>query len=172
MEKKTNPSWYALYTKSRAEKKVHEELKGLGIEAYLPLKREQRQWSDRKKWVEEPLIRSYIFVQIADDKEYLTALETDGVVRFITFEGKAAKIPSKQIENIKLLLASEADLEVTSDSFDVGMNVVVRAGTLKGLEGRLVEIRGKSRVQVELEAIGQSILVEIPMVYLEKVGSW
>ncbi|MCF8229267.1 MAG: UpxY family transcription antiterminator [Bacteroidales bacterium] len=160
--------WYAVYTKSRAEKMVDKLLNEKGIDRYLPLQRVLRQWSDRKKWVEEPLIRSYIFVNIANDREYLNVLQTDGVVKFVTFAGKAAKIPEKQIDNIKLLLASEEDLEVTPEKFEPGMDIEVHAGPLKGLEGSLIELKGKNRVKVELEAIGQSILVEIPAVYLRK----
>lgn len=162
--------WYAAYTKSRAEKKVKLLLDQQGIPHYLPLVKVLRQWSDRKKWVEEPLIRCYIFVYLKDDKEYLKVLETDHVVRFITFAGKAAVIPEKQIEDIKLLLASEQELEVTQVDFEPGESIKVIAGQLKGLEGLLVEKRGKKRVQVKLEAIGQSILVEISPAYLAKKG--
>lgn len=160
--------WYAVYTKSRSEKMVDKLLKEKDIDCYLPLQKVLKQWSDRKKWVEEPLIRSYIFVHIADDREYLNVLQTDGTVKFVTFAGKAAKIPEKQIDNIKLLLASEEELEVTAEKFEPGMEIKVHAGPLKGLEGSLIEMRGKNRVKVELEAIGQSILVEIPAVYLRK----
>jgi len=164
-------NWYAIYTRSRSEKVVSKLLEVNDIDHYLPLRRVLKQWSDRKKWIEEPLIRSYIFVNIADDKEYLRTLQTDGVVKFVTFEGKAAKIPEKQIDNIRLLLASDKDLEVTTEDFKPGMNIMVKAGQLKGLEGTLIETRGKNRVKVSLEAIGQSILVEIPAAYLEKVNS-
>jgi transcription antitermination factor NusG len=118
--------------------------------------------------VEEPLIRSYIFLYLKDDREYLKVLETDHVVRFITFAGKAAVIPGKQIEDIKLLLASEQELEVTHEDFEPGESIKVIAGQLRGLEGSLVEKRGRKRVQVKLEAIGQSILVEISPAYLAK----
>lgn len=164
-------NWYAVYTKSRREKVVQTFLQENQIECYLPLQKVLKQWSDRKKWVEEPLIRGYIFVNIANDREYLEVLQTDGVVKFITFEGKAAVIPEKQINNIKLLLASEEELEVVPDNIEPGSDIVVHAGPLKGLEGSLIEWRGKHRVKVELETIGQSILVEIPAVYLRKVVS-
>ncbi len=166
---KQTKHWYAVYTKSRAEKKVKQFLDEKEIECYLPLVKKLRQWSDRKKWVYDPLIRSYIFVKISDDREYLNVLDTDGVVCFITFEGKAAKIPDKQINDIKLLLASEKELEVTHENLEPGMDIEVIAGPLKGLEGKLLEIHGKNKVKIEIEAIGQSILVEIATVYLKKV---
>ena len=76
--------WYPVYTNSRAEKKAYQELQRKGIEAYLPLKKEWRQWSDRKKIVEEPLFKSYIFVRISN-KEHAEVLMTQGVSRFLYF---------------------------------------------------------------------------------------
>ena len=64
MKDRTKPHWFAVYTKSRNEKKVYERLIDEGYEAYLPLQKRLKQWSDRKKWVEEPLLRSYVFVKI------------------------------------------------------------------------------------------------------------
>jgi len=166
----TEKKWFAVYTKSRAEKKVKLLLDQVNIENYLPLVKVLRQWSDRKKWIEEPLIRSYIFVNIENDREYMKVLDTDNIVRFVTFAGKAAVIPARQIDDIKLLLASEQQLEISSEIFEPGVDIMVIAGQLKGLEGTLIEKRGKKRVQVKLEAIGQSILVEIPVAYLGKRG--
>ncbi|HDO06779.1 MAG TPA: hypothetical protein ENG85_03760, partial [Bacteroidetes bacterium] len=76
-EKKAEKVWYALYVRSRTEKKVAVELEGADIDFYLPLEKRLRQWSDRKKWVEEPLFRSYIFVHITQ-KEYYKVLQTRG----------------------------------------------------------------------------------------------
>ncbi len=55
--------WYAIYTKPRWEKKVHHLLSEKGLEAYCPLNKVTRKWSDRMKTVEEPLFKSYVFVQ-------------------------------------------------------------------------------------------------------------
>ena len=76
--------WYPVYTHARAEKKAHEALLKKGIETYLPLNRQLKQWSDRKKWVEEPFIKSYLFVNISD-QEQMEVLMTKGVARFIYF---------------------------------------------------------------------------------------
>ena len=60
-----NYKWYPVYTHPRAEKKAHQALSNKGIETYLPLRRQLKQWSDRKKWVDEPFIKSYLFVHIS-----------------------------------------------------------------------------------------------------------
>ena len=77
--KKPEKSWYAVYTNSRAEKRVSDRIEELGIETFLPLQKTLRQWSDRKKLVEKPLISSYVFVKIIP-REYFAVRKIDGVV--------------------------------------------------------------------------------------------
>jgi transcription antitermination factor NusG len=96
-------NWHALYTRSRHEKRVYDELIYDEIEAYLPLHTVIKQWSDRKKKVEEPMIRSYVFVKISE-KEYYNVLNIPAAVRYVTFEGKAAPIPEWQIDVMKKAL--------------------------------------------------------------------
>jgi len=153
--------WYALYTKSRNEKKVYQLLTEKEINTYLPLIKTLKQWSDRKKWVEEPLFRSYIFVKITE-KERLNAIRTDGVVRMITFQGRPVAVPDKQIEAVKAYI-NEGDDRIEKDiHFERGDQVEVTHGTLQGLRGTLVETKGKKRVMVEIEGIGEKIILNIP----------
>ncbi len=88
--------WYAVYTKPRSEKKLAERLSDQGIEAYLPMRKTLKQWSDRKKMVSEPLISSYVFVNIFQ-KDYLEVLKKcPKRVRYMWFCGKPAVIPSNR----------------------------------------------------------------------------
>lgn len=167
-DKKQEARWYAAYTNSRAEKKVFSELQKQGIEAYLPLQKKLKQWSDRRKWVEEPLLRCYIFVKI-DMTDYYRVLNTRGVVRYITFEGKAVPIPEKQIDVLRQVVATEADVEVTADRFDPGDRVKVVSGPLLGLEGEMVNHRGSRRVMVRFDQLGQHLLVSINAGFLEAI---
>src|ERR1700761_942522 len=107
----TTYKWYPVYTHPRAEKKASLALLSKGIETYLPLRRQLKQWSDRKKWVEEPLIKSYLFVRIAEHDQ-TEVLMTRGIARFIYFGGKIASMPASQIDNLKLLMMSPLELEV------------------------------------------------------------
>jgi transcription antitermination factor NusG len=111
--------WYALYTNPRSEKRAHAELISKGIDSYLPLQRTLKQWSDRKKWVEEPLFRSYLFVYIPQN-QYFEVLNTPGVVRYVTFEGKAVPIPPKQIEAIKYFLSGQETLQEKNNDSHLG----------------------------------------------------
>lgn len=162
---KVNPSliynWHAVYVKSRTEKKAQTELQFKEIETFLPLQRKLRQWSDRKKWVEMPLISGYLFVKICR-KEYDSVLQSDYVVSYVRFEGVAAVIPENQIDYLKLMLKQDnLDIEIIHESLAPGQMIDVVAGPLIGLRGKLVRIKGKSKVAVELEQLGYAVLVEI-----------
>ena len=164
------PRWFAAYTKPRNEKKVFERLVSSGIEAYLPLQRSLKQWSDRKKMVEEPLFRSYIFVKI-NDVDYYRVLNTVGIVRYITFEGKAVPIPEKQIDLIKQLLEQNIEIETVEERIEPGTKVEVKFGSLLGLVGELVEHKGVKKVVVRFDHISHSLLVTLPSKYIAKAIS-
>lgn len=153
--------WYALYTRARSEKKVLLELNYAGIDAYLPLITHVRQWSDRKKKVEEPLFRSYIFVHIQEDEFYKT-LNLPGAIRFISFENKAVAIPEKQIEAIRYFVNDPEGLSENNQLLPEGQLVKVKSGPMEGLIGRLIRYKNKFRLLVLIEAIGQTITLNIP----------
>ena len=158
--------WYPVYTNPRAEKTAAELLVKKGIETYLPLQRQLKQWSDRKKWVEEPLIKSYLFVRIAVSQQ-MEVLTTKGVCRFLYFSGRIASMPERQISQLQLLLATETELEVTDKKFKKGEMVRVKAGPLMGLTGELVNHHSDKRMILRLDHTEQVVLVQIPAVFLE-----
>ena len=154
-------SWFAIYVKSRTEKKVSSELEKQGIDHYLPLIKILKQWSDRKKWVHEPLFRSYVFVHV-DPLQYFEVLKAINVVRYITFEGKAVKIPPQQIEAVKYFLDDAEPMELSEESWEKGQQVEVITGNMTGLTGELVEVKNKHQVRIKIEAINQVIFIQIP----------
>ncbi|MBP7505813.1 MAG: UpxY family transcription antiterminator [Prolixibacteraceae bacterium] len=164
------PQWYAIYVNSRAEKKVEADLAAKGVEVFLPLKMSLRKWSDRKKWVEMPLIPGYCFVRISL-KENLRVLQTTHVVGFVRFEGKPARIQDRQIEFLKRMLKqSDYDWEITHEEFMPGQTVEIVAGPFIGLEAELMAIKGKKRVGVRIEQINNTLFVDIPMSDLVVIG--
>lgn len=159
--KKREYFWYVIYTKSRSEKKLNMDLQEKGFETYLPMKRELRVWSDRKKWVETALFSSYVFVKVTA-KDYLKAIDSQYAVCYVRIKGKAVAVPEKQIEALKRLVEDEQrDLEVTSADIETGKPVEVLAGPLKGVLGEVVEIRGKHRLVLRFESLGACVLTEI-----------
>ncbi len=168
LPRKTNPpaekvAWYAVYVSSRAEKKVETALSDKGVEVFLPLKKSLRKWSDRKKWVDLPLIPGYIFVHILL-KNYMEVLQTQHVVAFVRFEGKPALIQDQQIEFLKRMLKqSDYTWEITQEKFTPGQKVEITAGPFIGLEAELISIKGKKRVAVRIDQISNTLVVDIPV---------
>lgn len=161
-----NKLWYAVYVKSRNEKKVNQLFEEFGFESYLPLVKTLKQWSDRKKWVEEALFKSYLFVHITPS-QYYDVLNTPGVVKYITFERKAVAVPEKQILAIKQFLNNEEDKSMVLAHFEIGNKIEINKGSLIGLQGYLVKLQGKQKVKVEIESVGQSIILTIPKSHLK-----
>lgn len=161
--------WFALYTKSRAEKKVHQELSDLGFEVYLPLIKTLRQWSDRKKKVELPLIPSYVFVKV-NEKEAREVLEVYGAVAYITFEGKKVPIPESQMTDMKRIVEHDVPVEASAENIQQGDKVRIVTGPLRKMLGEVVEISGKRRFVVRID-MGYSLLANIQGAEIERVHS-
>lgn len=169
MTKQPPPRWFAVYTNPRAEKLVHERLQVVGIESFLPLQKTYRKWSDRKKMVLKPLLSSYVFVNVTP-KQFPKVFMTNGIVKFVSFEGQPVAIPQKQIDNLKLLVNSDAEIEVTTEQFAKGDQVEVMNGSLVGLTGELIKVGGKNRVIIRIDKLEQNILLTIPVTFLRKIS--
>ncbi|MDY0907435.1 UpxY family transcription antiterminator [Pedobacter sp. CFBP9032] len=160
--------WYPVYTRSRAEKKAFDELNRKGITTYLPLHKTLKQWSDRKKFIEEPLLKSYLFVYIST-KEYAEVLMTNGIARFLYFSGKIASMPEQQIEQLKLLLATEQELTIFDYDIKPGQKVLVKAGPFKDMIAEMVSVQNKERIILRLENIGYSIDINTSLAFVEPI---
>lgn len=163
---KVSYNWYPVYTNPRAEKRANELLIKKGIETYLPLKKTLKQWSDRKKWVEEPLIKSYLFVKISAQQQ-AEVLMTNGISRFVYFSGKFASIPDKQIDALRALWDSGIEMELAEYSFKKGESVSIKNGPLKGLTGELISESTGKKFILKIDQIKQAIKVQIPSQWLE-----
>ncbi len=160
--------WYALYTKPRAEKKAEEELIEKGIETFLPLQKTLKKWSDRKKWIKVPLIRSYLFIK-ANRKELYRAEHTPGILKVIRFGGIPEPIPEEQINIIRYLIEKNYNIEVSSEIFNLGDSIEIVQGKLKGLKGYLVQHRGKYKVLLRINTIEKVFLVEVSKHQLQHI---
>ena len=156
-----SPKWYALYTRSRFEKKMLTELTDRRIEVFLPMREVLSRWKDRKKRIWIPLFPGYIFVNHVDTPENrYRILNIPGAVRFVGLEGHANPIPNEQIEYVRRFL--EASISVDPYPYmQVGSRVEVIAGPLKGIRGILVEKRGRFRFVIQVDLIRQAVSVEI-----------
>jgi len=164
----TEEKWYALYTRPRAEKQIYQRLIEAGIETFLPLQKTYRIWSDRKKLIEKPLLPSYLFVK-TKSRNFPIVYKIQGIVKFVSFEGQPVSIPRNQIDNLRLLVNSDAEIEVTSGNLAQGDNVEVISGSLVGLTGELIKIGNRNRVVVRIDRLDQNLILKIPKAFLRKV---
>jgi transcription antitermination factor NusG len=162
-------TWYAIYTRPRWEKKVSAQLDEKEIENYLPLIKTLKIWSDRKKWVQEPLFKSYLFVHV-NKHEYIPALQTPGVVKYVSFEKRAVAIPPLQIEAVKAFIESGEEFTAEIPDIKIGDRVVIVRGSLNGLEGILIKYQKKNRVRVIIDGIQQSLHLNLPLSYLRPLN--
>jgi transcription antitermination factor NusG len=162
--------WYVLYLRSRYEKRVHEELEKRGIESFLPLVMEVRQWSDRKKKVDMPLFPGYDFVRI-ELSQKLRVLEVDGVVKFVAIgSARPEPVPDEQIESLKLVIASPKTLR-KENPMKGGEVVRVKSGPLAGAQGIVVRTKGAARLVISIDSIKQAVSVEIPLDHVEAIDT-
>ncbi len=161
MVKKDKDSvWYVLYTKSKNEKKVFEKLSLKGYDCYCPTHKVLKQWSDRNKWVEEVLFKSYIFVKLPEfEQSKIDVLQTSGVVRFLFWLGKVAQVKCEEILAIKRFLG-EHHSNVKVD-FISGSNVEINHGALKGING-VVDYQTEKDVVLKIEKLGMSLVARVP----------
>lgn len=145
-------SWYAVYTRPRWEKKIAQRLEEKGVEAYCPLNRVTRQWSDRKKTVQEPLFKGYVFVCIGDEEKWEIKKE-DGILNFVYWNGKPAAIRDEEIQTIKKFLNEFSDVQVEEYKLEVEKKVRIQAGVLMNYEGTIIEVSG-NRARVKIESMG------------------
>jgi transcription antitermination factor NusG len=166
MEKSKEKKWFAVYTKPRWEKKVNARLIEKGIESWCPVQKKQSTWSDRKKIIEDPLFKSYVFVHINDD-EKIAVLSTNGVVQFLHFLRKPAVIRDEEIELISsYLLEKNAVITVENlNRFEENNKVVIRKGVFMDIEGTVIK-GGTKKIYVRLESLDQLLIVEFPAEHL------
>ena len=164
---KKDLQWMAVYTYPRAEKKVSERLSEVQIENYLPLQRVKRRWSDRVKWVDFPVIPSYVFVQCSPfDRDRV--LQTDGVVQFVRNRGVPAVIRDEEMERMWKFLADIDRMIRCEATFEPGRMVKIEAGPLRGNRGEVVYTKD-TRVCINLTSIGLQIRAEVEAVLVAEL---
>jgi transcription antitermination factor NusG len=149
---KSNTYWYAVHTRPRWEKKVAATLEELGIVNYCPLNKVKRQWSDRKKTILEPLFKGYVFVQVPEASRW-ELLTVNGIMNYVHWLGKPARIRSSEIDTIRRFLHEFDDVAVTENKISVNKNVQVKQGVLMNYRGIVLELNG-NKAKVRIESMG------------------
>lgn len=157
--------WYVLYTRARNEKKVAQRLHP-HYEVYCPLVTTVRQWSDRKKKVSEPLFKSYVFVRVSETGRQ-EVLKTPGVVCYVYWLGKPARVREEEIDAIKRFTEETESADVLSIEYND--TVQIDWGLFKGQEGKFLARQGDHLILL-VESLGQLVKAEVPVRYAKKAG--
>jgi transcription antitermination factor NusG len=152
-----NNSWYVLYTKPRHEKKLAERLRSEGWIVYCPLRKTTKQWSDRKKVVEEALFPSFIFIQCeaaARDQVFSHA----SAVRYLYWLRKPAIVREDEIQSVKQWMGEVNHEDITIESIPQGSRVRLGTGPLIGETATVKELRG-IQATIVLEQLGIQVRI-------------
>ena len=161
-------NWYAIYTRSRYEKKVAEELVEKNITCFLPLREVMSRWKDRRKLMQWPLFPGYVFIDI-DLRDRLKVLQTPGVVRIVGFEKEPVLIPREQIYAVMMLVQEKIKGD-PCPYLREGQRVEVIRGPLKGVMGILLKKRVNFRLVLSVDLIMKSVSLEIDAADVRAIG--
>ena len=159
MNPKLGAQWFAVWTRSRHEKHVRDQLAERQVEVFLPTITKWSRWKDRKKKIDWPLFPGYCFAHF-NAADRLPVLKCDGVVTIVGAEGHPSPIPDYEIEGIRTLIASELSFD-PCPLIKEGMLVEVKGGPLRGVVGRLIRKGAHARLVLSVDLIGQAVSVEV-----------
>jgi transcription antitermination factor NusG len=151
------------------EKKVHARLVNLAMNAFLPTRRTLKSWNGRKKYVDEPLFPSYVFVYLEDYQGYWTAMAVDGCLSYVRFGKELACVNEQVVDSIKLAVEHEGKLHVSNHVFAEGRRTVLPEGRWGHIPCELVEYNNTECVIVRVAPLPHNLLLEIPENYLVKI---
>ena len=143
--------WFVLYTKPNFEIKVAEAINDLGINAYCPVYTQIKQYSDRKKKIQKPLLPSYVLVQLLDE-DRKKVFDIRGAVRYLFWLGKPAEVREEEIKLLKNNLKGNYDDALIS-KLAKGKEYTIPSGPLKGQKGTVLDVL-KNKLRLELSSLG------------------
>tara|TARA_B100001063_G_scaffold225645_1_gene234636 strand:- start:288 stop:812 length:525 start_codon:yes stop_codon:yes gene_type:complete len=161
--------WYVIKTMSRAEKKTAERLDSFGFTNYLPLQTTIKQWSDRKKKIEVPLIPGVLFIN-CHESQLIGIYDIQGVHSILRLSGKFAVVREEEIHNLQLLLKDRVDIaEEDFETILEGELVEVIQGPLQGIIATSIEHQRNYRIIIQFESIGRQFVVHVPRSQVRKI---
>lgn len=160
----SKPAWYAVQVRSRKESYVASQIVGHGLECLLPTYKSIRQWSDRVKEIEQPLFPGYLFCRF-EFQARRPVVTTPGVLQIVGYGRTAIPVSDEEIQGLKLAISSDLPKQPWP-YLEVGQRVRVNYGTLAGLEGILVNVKGNHRVVLSVSLLQRSVAMEVDTSWL------
>lgn len=159
--------WYALHVRSRKESYIASQIQGQGYECLLPTYKSIRTWSDRVKELEQPLFPGYLFCRF-DFQSRRQVVTTPGVLQIVGYGRTAIPVSDEEIQALQLAVSSGIAKQPWP-YLEVGQRVRVNYGTLTGLEGILVNVKGNHRVVLSVTLLQRSVAMEVETSWLSPI---
>lgn len=165
--------WFVAYVRSCQERVVARQLAAMGVEHYYPVRKELRQWSDRKVLKERLLMPGIIFIHCTEQERYHLLTTVTYLTRFMMdrLSRTPVCVPPIQLLNFRRFIDG-ADTPVqmhSSDDFKEGDRVRVISGPLMGTECYVTKIKNRLHLYVRLDLLGSAV-TEIGVNQIEAVN--
>jgi transcriptional antiterminator RfaH len=154
--------WYLIYTRPHHEKKVHAQLVEQDVESFLPLTKKLHTWHDRKKFIDDPLFPSYVFVLLKEMKNYHAGIDADGALYYVRIGKELARVSSQTVDNIRIMVGKGSEIEVSSAPIQPGQSLVIKQGPFAGLSCEMVQYNGSRRILVRVHLLQRNLLMTVP----------
>ncbi|MCC5944579.1 MAG: UpxY family transcription antiterminator [Bernardetiaceae bacterium] len=161
-------NWLVVRTRPNAEKKVSQRLTEAQVENYLPLQRQLRQWSDRKKWVDMVVFTSYVFVRLPYKDRHLM-YNMSGIIDFVRIGKQLARVSDKEIERIKRFCSGEKIVSVQQSDFERGTKVEILEGHFAGIIGEVIEGKKNDKLRIHVFSLNSVMSVVIDKGIAKKI---
>jgi len=161
-------NWYVVYTRPRWEKKVALLFENRGMEHYCPLNKVMKQWSDRRKVIMEPLFRGYVFVKL-DEQIKWEVKNVDGVLNFVYWLGKPARVKQEEIDLIRKFLSEFESVDVTEAGLKQDDQVRIKQGILMDYKGIVIEVSG-NKAKVKIQSLGIELSATFDVANLSRIN--
>jgi len=161
------PSWFALQVRSRSESVVAAFLRGNGYEWFLPTYQCRRRWSDRIRELEIPLFPGYLFCRFSPQHR-LPILKTPGVISIVGMAKTPMPVDEGEITALRALVNSRVDRQPWP-YLQIGQWVTIDHGALCGLEGILLDVKGRHRVVLSVTLLQRSVAAEIDSAWVTPI---
>ena len=152
-------NWFILIVKAKNELKVSENLTEMGLEVYCPTVKEVRAWSDRKKTVEVPLFKSYVFLHITEGQRQ-SVFVVPGVMRYLFWLGRPAVVRTEEMVSLQKWLSDDEIEEVTLTKISPGDTITIKNGVLKDKDAVVQQV-SKKRVRLVIQGLGMVINMKL-----------
>ncbi|MGD0906502.1 MAG: UpxY family transcription antiterminator [Candidatus Acidiferrales bacterium] len=162
-------NWYALQVRTRWEEPAAAQLRGKGFQTLLPTYTTKRRWSDRYKIVQAPLFPGYVFCSF-DVHNRLPVLITPGVISVVGRGKTPVPVDEAEMTAIRSMVRSGVQAQPWP-YLEIGERVRIKDDVFDGMEGILINFKGKERVVISLTLLRRSVALEIDRAHILAVGS-